>query len=83
MMKHVWMVFGSTVPARQENIREKGGHKETKNSENTQDIKQEGEKMWKAGKREMCWLSRSEEPVLFYESYNAFGTLSRLFNQTN
>lgn len=38
------MVFGSTVAARQENIRKRGGHKETKNSEKTQDIKQEGEK---------------------------------------
>lgn len=44
-------MFGSTVPARQENVRKKGGRKETKNSENTQDIKQEGEKNVKSGKR--------------------------------
>lgn len=43
-MKHICMVFGSIVPAMQENIRKKGGHKETKNSEKTQDIKQDEEK---------------------------------------
>lgn len=44
------MVFGSTVPARQENVRKKGGQQETKNSENKQDIKQEGEKCEKQEK---------------------------------